>query len=244
MLLVATTLPPALPSSTPPASSSSLAAAAATCTGKPTFVHIPKDGGCTVLHLLEGCGAVRRGSQADPHVAAEGCDGEFAVLREPVHRFESWLKYSMAAHPDGHEFPHPVGESLPYKLDDIFDAIAAEPDGFASLHSHFRPQTSYLRENTRLACHPDEVPQLLRDMGLSCDVKEVDHANEHGSDSDDHLSSDRAARLRDAFAEDAALWRKHCGHRDEWLQSSSRGYPDRPANLTQEGASALVGCGC
>ena len=223
------------------ATATATAAAATTCTGQPTFVHIPKDGGCTVLHLLEGCGAVRRGDSDDPHVAAEGCDGEFAVLREPVHRFESWLKYSMAAHPDGHVFPHPASGSL--RLDDIFDAIAAAPGGFASLHDHFRPQTSYLRDNTRLVCHPDEVPQLLRDMGLTCDVKQVDHANEHGSDTDDHFSSDRAGRLRDAFADDAALWRKHCGDRDEWLQSSSRGYPDRPpANVTD--AAALVGCDC
>ena len=237
-MLVASLLPTLPSASTSTSSGTPMQSAIGACTGRPTFVHIPKDGGCTVLHLLADCGAVRRGAPEDPHVPAEGCDGEFAVLREPLHRFESWLKYSMAAHPNGNDFPAPAGKTLPYKLDDISDSITAN-GGFAPLG--FKPQKSFIRENTRLVCHPDEVPQLLRDMGASCDVAEVDHANEHGTDSDDHLSSDRAASLRAEFADDLELWRKHCSHRDEWLQSSSRGYPDRPANVS---VAMLAGCDC
>ena len=47
--------------------------------------------------------------------------------------------------------------------------------------------------------------------------------------------------IRAEFADDLELWRKHCSHRDEWLQSSSRGYPDRPANVS---VAMLAGCDC
>ena len=197
------------------------------CTGQPTFVHIPKDAGCTILHLVQNncTGVLQTGAQdgSDPHVPAHGCDGEFAVLREPLHRFESWIKYNLAAHFPGLPFSAPAGNTS--KLDDIFDAIEAG-SGLESLRdSNFFLQGHWLQSNTRLVCHPQEVPALVNgmDMGAHCPDQgaPVDHANEHGSDTDDHLSSTRAERIRAVYADDVALWDRTCKGTSVWYAKGS-----------------------
>ena len=135
------------------------------------FIHIPKTGGTSVIHLLENAGWQLR-EDTQPHhpdrnvweTWEENWDSEFCLSRNPYSRFLSQIRYTIPARPGSTASPTYLMKLSSKVLNDLIPS-----HGTRASENHYLPQIDFISSEThwfRLEDQKKDFLQYLYDRDI------------------------------------------------------------------------------